>query len=236
MCLDKTGAIIPAAGQGKRMRGEGNKLFLKLAGTPILVYTLRTFQRSNHIAEIIIVAAGDEIAFIKDLVKKYSLNKVTGVVEGGPQRQQSVGRGLNALSPEIARVIVHDGARPLLKLSELEEFLEGAKDEDAVIMAVPLKDTVKRVDKDAFVIETPSREYLRAVQTPQIFNRVLLEKVHKEAETEGFLGTDDASLIERKGLPVKVLAGSYENIKVTTPEDLLLAETIIAKRRECETG
>jgi 2-C-methyl-D-erythritol 4-phosphate cytidylyltransferase len=232
MCLDKTGAVIPAAGQGKRMRGEGNKLFLEIAGTPILVYTLRTFQNSKSIEEIVIVAARDEIALIKKIIEKYGFDKVVKVVEGGEQRQQSVQAGIRALSPAINRVVVHDGARPLLKVKELDHFIQEAQEYDAAIMAVPLKDTVKLVDDKNFVIETPDRDKLRAVQTPQAFSKSLLDEAHKEAEKKGFLGTDDASIIEWLGLPVKILDGSYENIKVTTPEDMCLAESIFAKRSE----
>lgn len=232
MCLDKTGAVIPAAGQGKRMRGEGNKLFLEIAGTPILVYTLRTFQSSRSIEEIVIVAARDEIALIEEITEKYGLDKVAKVVEGGEERQHSVQAGIRALSPAITRVVIHDGARPLLKVKELNRFMQEARDYDAAIMAVPLKDTIKLVDDMSFVVETPDRNKLRAVQTPQAFRRSLLEKAHKEAERTGFLGTDDASLIEWLRLPVKILDGSYENIKVTTPEDMCLAEAILAKRQE----
>lgn len=232
MCLDKTGAVIPAAGQGKRMRGEGNKLFLEIAGTPILVYTLRTFQNSKSIEEIVIVAARDEIALIKKIIEKYNFDKVVKVVEGGERRQHSVQAGIRALSPAISRVVVHDGARPLLKIKELDHFIQEAQEYDAAIMAVPLKDTVKLVDDKNFVVETPDRDRLRAVQTPQAFCRSLLDKAHKEAEKKGFQGTDDASLIEWLGLPVKVLEGSYENIKVTTPEDMCLAEAVFAKRLE----
>nr|WP_041444926.1 2-C-methyl-D-erythritol 4-phosphate cytidylyltransferase [Syntrophobotulus glycolicus] len=234
--MDKTGAVIPAAGQGKRMGGEGNKLFLEIAGTPVLVYTLRVFQKARSIAEIVIVAARDEIVLIEELVKKYELDKVVGVVEGGAQRQQSVKAGIQALSPEINRVVIHDGARPLLKIKELDHFLYNAQGYDAAIMAVPLKDTVKIVNEENTVLETPSREKLRAVQTPQVFCRSLLETAHREAETKIFLGTDDASLIEWMGQPVKVLDGTYENIKVTTPEDMLLAETILRRYRKDEMG
>ncbi|RJE48096.1 MULTISPECIES: 2-C-methyl-D-erythritol 4-phosphate cytidylyltransferase [unclassified Dehalobacter] len=225
-------AIVPAAGRGKRMGGQGNKLLLELAGTPILVFTLKTLEFCPLIKEIIIPAAGIDILAIKKLVEKYSLKKVTAVVEGGAERQDSVYRALQSLSPEVDSVIVHDGARPLLTLDDLNRFLEETADLEAAVMAVPLKDTVKKVDAQGRVMETPPREQLRGIQTPQIFNRNLLEKVHKLAFEQQYLATDDASLFEWQGLPVRVVKGNYENIKVTTPEDILWAESILCRRRE----
>lgn len=228
---DNIGAIIPAAGQGQRMGGQGNKLLLELAGTPILLYTLKTFEACPSIREIVIPAAVNDISVIQKIVGDNNLRKVTSIIPGGQERQDSVARALQALNTEVQRVVVHDGARPLLRLEDLNRFLEEAAGLDAAVMAVPLKDTIKKVDGQGWVRETPLREYLRAVQTPQLFNRLLLEKVHKLALTQGFYATDDASLLEWQGYPVKVLAGSYENIKVTTPEDLLLAEAILRRRK-----
>lgn len=225
-------AIVPAAGRGKRMGGQGNKLLLELAGTPILVFTLKTLELCPLIKEIIIPAARVDILTIKKLMEEYNLKKVTAVVEGGAERQESVYRALQSLSPEVDSVIVHDGARPLLTLDDLNRFLEKTADSEAAVMAVPLKDTVKKVDTQGQVMETPPREQLRAIQTPQIFNRNLLEKVHKLAFEQQYLATDDASLFEWQGLPVRVVEGSYENIKVTTPEDMLWAESILHRRRE----
>lgn len=228
--LAKTGAVIPAAGQGKRMGSEGNKLFLKLAGTPVLVFSLKVFQISSKISEVVVAASRQEISYIENLVQEYELDKVAAVVEGGAQRQDSVFKALQALSPSITRVVIHDGARPLLTVGELNRFLEETRGLKAAVMAVPVKDTVKKVDREGWVIDTPSRETLRAIQTPQVFERLLLEKVHKLAASRGYYGTDDASLVEWQGYPVKVVQGSYENIKITTPEDLLLAEAIINRR------
>ncbi|KUO64439.1 MAG: 2-C-methyl-D-erythritol 2,4-cyclodiphosphate synthase [Gracilibacter sp. BRH_c7a] len=225
------GAIIPAAGQGKRMGGQGNKLLLELAGTPILVCTLKIFDACPYIREIIIPAAFQDIPTIKSILDKIKLRKKTIVTEGGSERQDSVYKAIQALSPEVDKIVVHDGARPLLTVAELNCFLEEAQDFTAGIMAVPLKDTIKKIDHQDWVLETPEREYLRAVQTPQIFERDLLEKTHTYALQEGFYATDDAALLEAHGHHVKVFKGSYENIKITTPEDLILAEIILGKRR-----
>ena len=225
------GAIIPAAGQGKRMGGQGNKLLLELAGTPILVRTLKVFDACPYIREIIIPAAVQDIPIIQAILHKTKLSKKTVVTEGGLERQDSVYKAIKVLGPEIDKVVVHDGARPLLTVEELNCFLEETQDLDAAIMGVLLKDTVKKVDYQDWVLETPPRAQLRAVQTPQIFTRSVLEKIHKQAAQEGFYTTDDAALLEWHGHQVKVFPGSYENIKVTTPEDLLMAETIVRRRR-----
>lgn len=228
----KIGAVIPAAGQGKRMGGQGNKLLLELAGTPILLYTLKTFQACPLIQEIVIPAASIDIPVIEELVQSQGINKVAAIVAGGQERQESVRKGIQYLSPEIKRVVVHDGARPLLTGEELMSFLENTAGVEAAVMAVPVKDTIKIINEEGWVLETPSRSSLRAIQTPQIFNRDLLEKVHKLAEEEGFQGTDDASLLEWQGYKVRIAEGSYENIKITTPEDLLLAEALMRRRQK----
>ena len=232
MPMANIAAIIPAAGRGKRMGDQGNKLLLELAGIPILVYSVATFEACPSVREIVIPTAPQDISSVCDIVRTYGFKKVKSIVEGGSERQESVARALAALSASIDKVVVHDGARPLLTLPELEAFLAEAVSYRAAVMALPLKDTVKRVDERGWVVETPPRESLRAIQTPQFFDRHLLEKVHKLAEAEGFTATDDAALMEWQGFPVKVLPGSYENLKITTPEDLLLAEAILQKRKE----
>ncbi len=228
----KISAIIPAAGQGQRMRGQGNKLFLELAGTPVLLFTLKTFQECTYIDEIVIPAALNDIPIIEKLVKDNGVTKVTAIIEGGKERQDSVFKALQAINPAMQKVVVHDGARPLLPLSDLVYFLEHTHNLDAAVMAVLPKDTIKKVDESDWVVETPPRRQLRLIQTPQLFQRELLEKVHIQALEQGYYATDDASLMEWQGYGVKVMEGSYENIKVTTPEDLLLAEAILKRRGE----
>lgn len=230
MRLVNVGAVIPAAGFGKRMGVGFNKQFLTLAGSPILAHTLRVFQLSEVVTEVVVVGAQDDIPHITEIVNNEQFNKVVAIPIGGARRQDSVFAGVQALSSTIQRVVVHDGARPLLTLKQLNRFLEDSEGFPSAIMAIPLKDTIKRIADTGLVIETPPREFLRAVQTPQVFERALLERVHREALEQGYYGTDDASLLEYRGYPVMALEGSLENIKITTPEDLWLAEHIVAMR------
>lgn len=230
MQLAKIGIVIPAAGQGNRMRAGYNKQFLTLMGQPILAHTVRLFEDSKYVSEIVIVGAEGDIPVIEELVHRYKFDKVLAICLGGVQRQDSVRAGVQALSTTIQRVVVHDGARPLLSSQEFHRFLEETEEFSAAIMGIPLKDTVKRVDTSGKVLETLPRERLRAVQTPQIFDRGILEKAHHQATSVGYYGTDDAALLEWMGYPVQMVEGSQENIKVTTPDDLWLAERILAMR------
>lgn len=228
--MGDVGVVIPAAGQGKRMEMGQNKQFITLAGFPILVHTIKVFQSSKYISEIVIVGANDDLPIIEELVREYDFNKVTAVTQGGAQRQASVFAGVKTLSSAIQRVVVHDGARPLLLLAELDRFLLDSINDMAAVMAIPVKDTIKRVDERGLVVDTLARASLRAVQTPQVFQRVLLEEAHRYAVVQGFFGTDDASLVEYLGHPVRVVDGSWENLKITTPEDLWVAERIFQRR------
>ena len=228
--MAEIGIVIPAAGQGKRMGAGCNKQFLSLMGQPILAHTVRLFEESGHVSEIVIVGAESDLLVIKELVYDHKFDKVVAIIQGGAQRQDSVRAGVQALSSTIQRVVVHDGARPLLSLELFHRFLEETADFAAAIMGIQLKDTVKRVDISGKVLETLPREHLRAVQTPQIFDRGILEKAHHQAAATGYYGTDDAALLEWMGHPVQMVEGSQENIKVTTPDDLWLAERILAMR------
>ena len=212
------------------MRVGCNKQFLTLMGHPILAHTVRLFEDSNYVSEIVIVGAAADIPVIEDLVNLYKFDKVL-ICIGGVQRQDSVRAGVQALSTTIQRIVVHDGARPLLTLEEFNRFMEETEKFPAAIMGIPLKDTVKRVDTSGKVLETLPREYLRAVQTPQIFDRGILEEAHHQAASVEYYGTDDATLLEWMGYPVHMVQGSQENIKVTTPDDLWLAERILAQRK-----
>ncbi|ODA42224.1 2-C-methyl-D-erythritol 4-phosphate cytidylyltransferase [Desulfosporosinus sp. BG] len=228
--MAEIGIVIPAAGQGKRMGVGYNKQFLPLMGQPILAHTVGLFQDSCHVSEIVIVGAESDVAVIEELVHRYRFNKVVAICKGGAQRQDSVYAGVQALSPTIQRVVVHDGARPLLALQVFHQFLRETDNFSAAIMGIELKDTIKRVDTSGKVLETLPRERLRAVQTPQIFDRGILEEAHRQAAAVDYYGTDDASLLEWMGYSVQLVPGSLENIKVTTPEDLWLAERILAMR------
>jgi len=228
--LANIGIVIPAAGQGKRMGAGYNKQFLLLMGQPILAHTVRVFEESSFVSEIVIVGAESDISVIEELVNDQGFHKVVAICQGGALRQDSVRAGVRALSPTIQRIVVHDGARPLLTLRAFHKFLEDTQEDTAAIMGVPIKDTVKRVDIAGNVLDTLPREQLRAVQTPQIFDRGILEKAHYQAFSAGYYGTDDASLLEWTGYPVKMVEGMQENLKVTTPEDLWLAERILMMR------
>lgn len=230
MRLAEIGIVIPAAGQGKRMGAGYNKQFLSLRGQPILAHTVKLFEESSHVSEIVIVGAESDLLVIKELVYRHKFAKVVAIIQGGAQRQDSVRTGVQALSSTIQRVVVHDGARPLLTLHGFHRFLEETEQFSAAIMGIQLKDTIKRVDISGKVLETPPREGLRAVQTPQIFDREILEEAHHQAATVGYYGTDDAALLEWMGYPVQMVEGSQENIKVTTPDDLWLAERILLMR------
>jgi len=230
MRLAEIGIVIPAAGQGKRMGAGYNKQFLALMGQPILAHTVRLFQESSYVSEIVIVGAESDLLDIKELVYQHKFDKVVSICQGGAHRQDSVRAGVQALSSTIQRVVVHDGARPLLTLQAFHQFLGETENFSAAIMGIQLKDTIKRVDLSGKVLDTPPRDCLRAIQTPQIFDRVILEKAHFRAFSEGYYGTDDASLLEWMGYPVQVVEGFQGNIKVTTPEDLWLAERILSQR------
>lgn len=224
--------IIPAAGQGKRFGAGTNKAFVLLAGKTILERTVTVFSDLPEIGEIIIVVAPDEVDEIKGQVKFYPRQDIIKVVAGGAERQYSVENALAAVSDNAEVLLIHDGARPLISRRVIRQIIQAVRDNSAAIVAVPVKDTIKVVDSGGFVTSTPTRSELWAVQTPQGFKRNLLIKAYKKAREENFLGTDDSSLVERLGIPVKIVPGEYENIKITTPEDLPIAKMILTENRE----
>lgn len=231
--MDKYTAIIPAAGQGKRMQGDRNKQFMLLGGIPIIVHTLRVFQESPVIHDVIIVCGREEVDYYRaQLIPDYGIKKSVRVVTGGEQRQDSVYRGLVSAPSESRYVMIHDGARPLITQELINSLAKEVIDHGAVVPGVPVKDTIKKTDNSGFIIDTPPRENLWHVQTPQVFDRELIFRAHKEALKTRFYGTDDASLVERLGVPVKIISGSYENLKITTPDDLIAAEAIIRRRAD----
>lgn len=220
--------IIPAAGQGKRMRAGKNKVLLQLKDIPILIHTLKVFELDEACQGIILaISAGDEDLF-SSLLKKYRIKKVTSLVAGGNERQHSVYNGLQAAKKE-GIVLVHDAARPFIEKRVIHELVAVAEKDGAAVVAVPVKDTIKKVNNFE-VVETIERSSLWAIQTPQAFRVSLLEEAHNLALEQKFLGTDEASLVERLHIPVKIVEGDYDNIKLTTPEDLYFAEAIIKQR------
>lgn len=226
----KTGAVIVAAGSGKRMGGERNKLWLPLAGKPIFCHTIELFVSHPMIAETVLVVSDTDHADISQLIAEQGYIGIK-LVTGGAERQESVQNGLAALSAACEYVLVHDAARPFLTAAQITAVIERVKQDQATILAVPVKDTIKIVGADGYVESTPARESLWAVQTPQAFRLALLQDVHAQAEKAGKKGTDDAMLVEWMGHRVSVLQGSYENIKITTPDDLWLGEEILRKRQ-----
>ncbi|MGI6684295.1 MAG: 2-C-methyl-D-erythritol 4-phosphate cytidylyltransferase [Bacillota bacterium] len=223
-------AVIPAAGQGSRMKAGFNKQYIMLQGKPILVHTLEVFENCKLIKDVVVVASPGEEDYCRELLQEYGLTKITQVVTGGQERLQSVALGLAQVSKNCDIVAVHDGARPLLLLSQLNEVLSVVPANDGAVLAVPVKDTIKEIDDHHLVKSTLERTKLWAVQTPQVFKKDVITYVYTKAREEGITGTDDASLAEHYGFQIKVIPGSYENLKITTPEDLDLAELILKRR------
>lgn len=221
-------AIIPAAGSGARMKGASAKQFLPLQGEPVLVHTVRLFSESPLVDEVII-AAND----MEETTKMVGVfPKVSRIVKGGADRQGSVWAALREIGSRPRVVCVHDAARPLLPKNVLMGVLSRSAVHQAQVVAVPVKDTVKVVGDDGYVSSTPDRSTLWNVQTPQVFWIEVLMQAFQRAILDGFVGTDCASLVERLSMPVHVHPGSPENIKLTTPEDLLLAELVLARRNK----
>ena len=220
--------IFPAAGAGRRMKAGKNKVFLELAGAPILLHSLLKFSSLPAVGELIVVVAEAEVDYIGRLLAEVRGLKPYQVTAGGAERQDSITNGLKLLNPEADVVLVHDAARPLVSLETIEAVVRAAEEKGAAIAAVREKNTIKAVDAAGFVQETPPRENLWEVQTPQGFRRELLLRAYEKAAEDGFLGTDDASLVERLGEHVFVVESEYRNVKITTPEDLLIAEALLA--------
>ncbi len=229
--MSKVTVLIPAAGMGKRMGRVAAKQFLPLGDKPMLAHTLLAFQRASVIDEIIpILSEEDMETCLAEIIEHYHITKVKTLVVGGKERQDSVYNGLQKLDKDTAVVLVHDGVRPFVTLDMIQETAELAKKGECVAVGVPLKDTVKEVGLDGTVRVTLDRSRLWAIQTPQAFPAKTLRRVYDESYAHKMYGTDDATLVERAGIKVRVIMGSYENIKITTSEDLLLAEEILKRR------
>jgi len=224
-------ALIPAAGVGKRIGGEIPKQFLALHDKPILALTLEKFQASPAIHEIIVAAPQEFHASVREIAEKHSITKLTQVVVGGEQRQHSVWNALKAAPKDAEIVIVHDAVRPFIAASDIQKVVDSAKKHGAAILAVRVKDTIKLSDEQEFVLNTLDREYLWSVQTPQAFKRDILFGAMQQAMEEHFTGTDEASVVENYGVDVKIIEGSYTNIKITTKEDLVFADAIMKAER-----
>jgi 2-C-methyl-D-erythritol 4-phosphate cytidylyltransferase len=222
-------ALVPAAGMGKRMGAEINKQYLLLAGKPILAHTLQVFEDAPFIDDVYVITPEAEIPYCREhVVERHGLTKVRDIVPGGAERQHSVMNGLLAVAgaSDDDVVLIHDGVRPFVPVRVLERAVEVARSHDGALVAVPAKDTIKVV-VNGIVRETPPREELWLAQTPQAFRYSVIRAAHEIAAAEMFLGTDDASLVERMGKDIHIVMGDYRNIKITTPEDLVLAEAFL---------
>ncbi|WP_316572516.1 2-C-methyl-D-erythritol 4-phosphate cytidylyltransferase [Neobacillus sp. YIM B06451] len=220
--------ILPAAGRGKRMGAGVNKLLLELAGIPVLIHTLLVFEADENCQGMILAVNPEEQDEMASLLHRYNIKKPVRFAQGGAERQQSVYSGLKEAGNE-GLVLVHDAARPFITKGIISRLAEAAERDGAAVLAVPVKDTVKKVIGN-HVAETIERSSLWAVQTPQAFRISVLLEAHERAEQDEFLGTDDASLVERMRHPVAVVHGDYNNIKLTTREDLVFAEAILGQR------
>jgi 2-C-methyl-D-erythritol 4-phosphate cytidylyltransferase len=226
-----TVAIITAAGKGRRMGSKIKKPYLTLAGRPILARAIMPFEYSKAINAIIIVTApGDEGFCLKNIVKKFGFKKIAKVIQGGKERQDSVMSGIIAANGGWDVVVVHDAVRPFVEKDMIKRVIQSAQKCGAATIAVPVKDTIKQASA-GFVTKTLQREELWAIQTPQAFRFDILKKAHHLAAKQGFIGTDDCMLVERMGNKVAVVKGSYDNIKITTPEDIVLGKAILKSRR-----
>jgi 2-C-methyl-D-erythritol 4-phosphate cytidylyltransferase len=231
--MEKLITIVPAAGLGKRLGLGHNKAFAILGGQPLLVRCLAMLAHTGLVREAVVVVAPGEIPKARELCEPYAQTLLQGLafrfVEGGRERQDSVANALATIKESTGYIAVHDGARPFAGAEVFARTYAAARIYGAAIAAVPLKDTVKIVDRDDCVAATPDRSMLRSVQTPQIFEMKLLKQAYASLKEHPLAVTDDASLVEALGHKVAVALGSYENFKVTTPEDLLLAENLIKK-------
>ncbi len=224
----EVGAIIVGAGKSLRMGDGGDKIWVSLNGRPLLAHTIAVFQFSEVVDKIVLVLAADRQRLGMSLVKGAHFGKVTNICFGGEDRQESVEAGLEALGP-CEWVIVHDGARPLVTPRLVEQGLAAARETGAATCAVPLLDSLKLVDDRHMVEKSLDRRGLWLIQTPQVFRYNLIMEAHQQAN--GIHAPDDAALVERLGHRVKVFNGSYHNIKVTTPDDLILAQMLLRWHR-----
>lgn len=233
-------AIVLSAGQGKRMGASVQKQYIELQGKPIIYYTLSVFQKSEIIDDIILVVGKDQLKYVQEeIVRKYHFTKVKTVVEGGHERYASVWQGLKAReydkyyeNIQDGYAFIHDGARPFVDEEMLERAYDTVRKYKACVAGVPSKDTIKLINEEQFAVTTPERKYVWAVQTPQVFEKALIfEAYARLMEEECVHVTDDAMVVEQMmHLPVKLFEGSYENIKITTPEDLDIARIFLSKK------
>lgn len=224
----KVYAVIPAAGSGSRLGGATPKQFLQLEEKPILVHTVQRFESSSDVDEIALAVPEESITEVEQLVTRYRLNKVSKIVAGGEKRQDSVHNIVKRLDFRANDlVLVHDGVRPFVHPEKIKQLVLACRDHEAAILAVQPKDTIRRSNGGGFFDQTLDRSALWLIQTPQAFKASLLVKAFEKASKERFYSTDEAALVERLGVRIKIVEGSYDNIKITTKEDLELGMLIL---------
>lgn len=232
-----TDAVIVSAGKGHRFMEGQKKQFYFLGGKPILAHTLDKFETCPLIRSILLVVGQEDMDYcLKEVIEKYKLKKVSQIVPGGKRRQESVKNGMDALPKDEDIVVIHDGVRPFVTKTMIEDSIHSAVRYGAVILAMPVKDTIKMSNPDGTVLKTLDRESLWQIQTPQTFQAKVIKEAYHRATEDGFVGTDDASLVERLGVKVHILPGSYANIKITTQEDLQLANLFLKMKSLTKEG
>ncbi len=226
----KVYAIIPAAGSGTRMGGKVKKQFALLNGKPVLVCTLQRFEHCVDVDEIVVVVPESELVETEALLSKYRIHKVSRTVVGGQKRQDSVSNALNRITPRVSDVVlVHDAVRPFIEYRKISEVVKACREFDAAVVAVQPKDTIRRSAGGGFFDQTVDRNALWLVQTPQAFKAGLLLRAFEQAARDKFYSTDEAALVERLGVRSRIVEGSYDNIKITTQEDLDLGSLILER-------
>ncbi|MBN8049492.1 MULTISPECIES: 2-C-methyl-D-erythritol 4-phosphate cytidylyltransferase [Paraclostridium] len=221
------GVVIVAAGTGSRMKKDINKQFIKLKNKEIVAHTIEKFYNSENIDDIVVVIREDEEEYFnKNIKEKYGFTNIK-VAHGGNERQDSVFNGIKMLKKECDVVLIHDGARPFVTDDIIKKSINKANEHNAIVVGVKVKDTIKVVSDNGNIVDTPNRSYLWAVQTPQVFKYDIITKAYEDAYNNNYYGTDDAMLVERIGYNVKMIEGSYNNIKITTQEDLEFGEQIL---------
>ncbi len=224
----KCQAIIPSAGAGLRLKKQSAKALVALNGQPLIAHVLKTFQECSLIDSIIVVAPKNSLRDFREITKPF--HKVKRIVPGGVTRRESVAFGLEALDDDTDIVLIHDAARPLITRELVKKAILAVKKYSACVVGVPVKSTVKIIDsRNGFVKATPERATLWEAQTPQVFQKSIILKAHQRVKSRN--PSDDALLVEQLGIKVKMVMGNYKNIKITTPEDLTLAETFLKGRR-----
>ncbi len=221
-------AVVPAAGNSSRMGLTISKQLISLLGVPVLIHTLLALEKAQRIHEIILVVRKEDQPAIQQQVERFSLQKLSAFVEGGATRQQSVEAGAAMAAPQTQYLAIHDGARPLVSSHMIDRVVEDAIQYRAAVLGVPVKDTIKTVDPQGFVQDTPDRSILWAVQTPQVFERELYLSALSQAKSQGKEYTDDCQLVEAMQVRPHICRGEYSNLKLTTQEDILFAEALLA--------